>query len=697
MKNVLIFIVILALLAGVGVFFLQQRTGITVFQTEKFEIAEVLPENPVLYVELQDVRDNLERLTGTPFWNALGLVDWELIVSSQTGPKKAAMTVAIVKEILQNPEELEGLDKFLGQDISFAIYPFEVNMAALQRGDPNMFREISQRIGESMYIVTRLDAEAQLAEYLSGSFNEFGNSVSIDEVIYKDQSIKVARFTQMDVEFAFTRIKDLLILSFDKFAIQRAIDVHQEAIPNLDTDANYGLTRSTFIQDNEFRAYINSQFVLKTIADSLMKMAEQEGLDTDAVQEQINETFQAVMGFRSLGFSGLWTDLLQTKVDFHFNLEEMDPDVARYYQSCVNSPNASIDIIPQETMGYQWSHCFDLQYYWDEMKKGMEQRVARPGEPSPDQVIAQYEQMIGLSVEGDILKAFGKEIGGYLTTIHVDRKFPIPELALFLRVADRQKADKIMNLLKNQPMAVFQTETHGDVAVNYVALPIADNVTPAYAFIGDYLMIAVNKEMLANSANAYTKSVPGLVDNETFAAVNRGLLEDNTGVMYLELDELAYKLTSILEWSEEWASSNDKKQEAFRVGAEMRLTKVQETIEADEKVLVETQTELKQLRERADKMRETGQDLGMLEKTLARMEEKEAALRGDIEANIDEALEIQDTIKGYTAKGMPREEREKYIYGIVYPLIGSLKAIDGLGVVSTMSESVMETRMYTGM
>lgn len=697
MKKVVIFIVILAVLVGAGIFFLQHRTGITVFQTQKFEIAEVLPENPVLYYEVQDVRENLERLVGTPFWKALALVDWQMLIATQTSPQKAAMTVKVVSELLNNPEQLEGLEKFLGQDIGFAVYPFEVNIAALQRGDPNMFREISKRVGESLYIVTRLGAEAQLAEYLSGSFNEFGNSVSIEEFMYKDQSIKLAKFTGANVEIAFTRIKDLLVISLDKFAIQRAIDVNQGEVGSLDADANYGLTRSTFVADNDMRAYVNSQFVIKTIADSLVKMSEQEGVDPAQVQAQVDQTFQAIRGFRSVGISGAWTDLWQTKVDFHYNLEEMDPKVAQYYRSCSNAANASVALIPKETMAYQWSHCFDLQYYWDEMKLGMEERSASMGQPSPDVVIAQYEQMIGLSVEGDIIPAFGKEIGGYLKTIHVDRKFPIPELALFLRVNDRAKADKIMGLLKNQPMAVIQTEMHNDVPVNYMALPIAENVSPSYAFVGDYLMIGVNKDMLAASIDAYQKKQPGLLQNETFQSVNKGLTESNTGVFYAEVDELAFKVSSIVEWADEWSSANDKKKEAFKTGAEMRLMRVQETIEKDEKVLVETQSEVKQLRERVEQMRASGQDLGMLEKSLVRMEEKEQEIRGDIEANIDEALEIQETLKGYNKQGVSQEEREKFLYGIVFPLIDSFKAIDGLGVVTTMSDSAMETRMFMGL
>lgn len=85
----------------------------------------------------------------------------------------------------------------------------------------------------------------------------------------------------------------------------------------------------------------------------------------------------------------------------------------------------------------------------------------------------------------------------------------------------------------------------------------------------------------------------------------------------------------------------------------------------------------------------------MLEKSLAKLQEREDEIRGDIEASIDEALEIQETIKGYSKRAMPADERAKYLDGIIYPLIDCFKTVEGFSTVTTMSEGAMETRIFT--
>lgn len=695
MKNFLIFVVILAVLLGAGVFFLQKQAGITIFPTKEFEIENVLPEKPVAYFEFRSTKENIERLAATPFWKALGEVKWELLLEGKDQKSiQALMLFKVLQEGIEDPKQAELLAKFLGQDIGMAVYPFEIDIDAISQGDPRMLEDILNRIGQSFYFVTRLDTQAQMAELIARSQDELGDSVTVEDVVYKDQPIKVITVDQAKLEIAYTRINDLLIVALDKFAIQRSIDVHQESTPALIADPEYLRASAKYIEGTDMKGYLNTQFVMETAMDGMTQLFVKQGGDEAMIQEQVDQTFKSIRGFKSVGISSLWENTWNAKVDFHFVIDEMQASVAEYYRNCTNVSNGSINIIPQPAMAYQWSNCFDLNYYWEEMKTEFE-RTARPGQPSPTEQIAQYEKLIGLTIEGDILPAFGKEIGGYLNTVHIDRKFPIPELLLFLKINDREKADKVINLLRNQPMVMFQSEEYKGVSLNYIALPIADYVSPGYAFIKDYLTIALNKEMLMSSVDVSTGAVPGIVTNETFKVVDQGLTTDNIGVMYIEVDELAFKVNSILEWSNEWATANDRKKEAFKTGAELRLTQVQKNIEEDEKVLNEVAAEREELEARVEELRAAGQDLGMLQKSLTKLENDEAEIRGDIEASIDEALEIQETIKGYSKRAMPEEERAKYLNGIMYPLIDCFKTIEGFGTVTTMSEGAMETRIFT--
>ncbi|MCA9393265.1 MAG: DUF3352 domain-containing protein [Candidatus Omnitrophica bacterium] len=694
MKKFLIFIAILAVLAGAGVFFLQKQAGITIFKTEEFKIESVLPEKPVAYFEFRNTRANVERLATTPFWKALGEVNWELLMEGNKKNAQALIIFKLMQEGLEDPKKAEVLSKFLGQDIGMAVYPFEIDIDALGAGDPRVFEDILQRIGQSFYFVTRLDAQAQVAELIARSQDQLGENVTVEDVIYKDQPIKVIKLEGAKIEVAYTRINDLLIVALDKFAIQRSIDVHQDAAPGLITDAEYLRTKDAFIDETDMKAYLNTHYVMQTAMDGMKQLFVKQGGDEALIHEQVEQTFKSISGFKSVGISSLWKDTLNTKVDFHFVLDEMQASVAEYYRSCTNVSNASIKLVPQQALAYQWSNCFDLNYYWEEMKAEFE-RTAQPGQPSPAEQIAQYEKLIGLTIEGDILPAFGKEIGGYLNTVHLDRKFPIPELLLFLKINDRQKAEKLIGLVHNQPIAVFQSEEYKGVSLNYISLPIADYVSPGYAFINDYLTIALNKEMLKSSVDVSSGAAGGITGNASFQAVNQGLTADSIGVMYLEVDELAFKVSSILEWSNEWATANDQKKEAFKTGAELRLTQVQKNIEEDEQILNAAVAERKEMESRVQAVRESGQDLGMLEKSLAKLQEREDEIRGDIEASIDEALEIQETIKGYSKRAMPADERAKYLDGIIYPLIDCFKTVEGFSTVTTMSEGAMETRIFT--
>lgn len=694
MKKILAVIIVLILLIGGVLFFVINKGGISLSGSAQYEIENVIPENPILYLEFKNIGKNIDKLSQTPFWKRMMAVDFDAMFSGgQSGPQQQ-MIAQMVKKFFENPKENEIFNKFFSKDIAVVLYEPNLDLNALSQAGPEGAAQlVTEELLSKVYFVTRLDAQAQLTEFITSAVGQLGENVSIEDEQYKDQEIKVVSIQGIPYKFVYARVKDLMIMSVGKFPVQQSIDASLGTVNSLAKDKNYLLARNKFIKNPEMKTFFNTEGFFSTIETKLAELPEMNGIGAADLKKQLEPTLSSIKGFKSANISTAWTDLIEIKLDIVFDMKTMNSALAKYYASCQNEGNQSVNFAPSNTLTYVWVNCLDLNYYWEETKKEME-LAAVPGQPSASEQIAQYEQMIGLRVEEDILPAFGDEMGGFIKDIHVDRNFPIPELLVYIKIKDQAKAERLLELLKNQPVVALQNENYNGVNLNYISLPIAEYVSPGYCFLNDYLLISVNKELLKGSVDASKNNATTLASNASFKILNKGLTDKNIGMQFYKVDEFAFKFASVLEWSNSWMVANDQKKEAFKDGAKLRLTQVQKQIEEEETALKEAEQSMKDIETKIKEMETAGQDASAEKTRLQELNSNISGMRQDIEANVQEAMSIEDTINAYSTGSGDTAQRKAYFDHVVVPLIDSFKTIEGIGVVSTMSSDALETKMF---
>lgn len=692
MKKIILIVLVVLLIVG-GVFLLKGKGVLNLGGSSQFEIENILPQKPFLYLEFKNTKKNVDKILNTSFWKRLSAIDFDVLLDNNLLNSQEKMVYQILKKSFENPKENELFKKFFSRDVAFAIYEPNLDFSVLSQSGPQGMQLLFDEVLSNLYLITRLDAQSQITEFISGSFGQLGENVTIEDEIYKDQEIKIVSVQGIPYKFVYTRIKDLMIMGVGKFSAQKSIDVFQGAANSLSKDKDYGLAKGKFVENPEVKAFFNVEALFSSLEEKLNDLPGIKEESQAEMRMQLQQSFASLKGFKSANISTAWIDLFEMKVDIIFDLKRMETAMAKYYSACQNEDNQSINFIPSNSLAYLWGNCFDLNYYWEETKKELAMSTV-PGQPSVKDQIAQYEQMIGLTIEGDILPAFGDEIGGYIKDIHVDRNFPIPELVLFIKIKDQVKAEKLLGLLKNQPAVMFQNENYNGIDLNYISLPIADYVSPGYCFLNNHLLISVNKELLKSSIDSSKKTAVSLTSNASFKILNRGLTNKSIGVQFFKVDELAFKLASILEWSNNWIATNDQKKEAFKDGAKLRLAQIQKDIENDERELKQKEQKIKELETIIANMETGGQDASVQKSELKVFDAEVQDIKQDLEANVQDAMSIEETISSYSAASIENDNRKMYLNYVILPIVNSFKVIEGVGVNSIISSDSMETSLF---
>jgi hypothetical protein len=224
MKKILFFIIIGVLLIAGSIFLLNKKVGISLPGSAQFGIENVMPEKPILYVELRSTGKNLNKIIQTPFWKRVSEIDFDIIIADAKLNEQEQLVFQMLKKFFENPQENEIFNKFFSRDVAIAVYEPNINVNTLAEAGPGGLQILMDELLSKFYLISRLDAQAQLTEIISSSFASFGENVKIEDETYKDQEIKIVSIQGIPYQLVYTRVKDLLIMGVGKFAVQKSID-----------------------------------------------------------------------------------------------------------------------------------------------------------------------------------------------------------------------------------------------------------------------------------------------------------------------------------------------------------------------------------------------------------------------------------------------------------------------------------------
>ena len=684
MKKLITLIVILLILGGAA-YFIFGLPGVSRLQPEA-----VLPEDALVYIHLEDVSGALEALKAMPLWQALGKINYKEISQTAQEPQ-LDLFIQQFKNWTHNPQTKQVFDTFFSKEVAVGLYPGNGDLNKLDLNAIDNLPQFLDTMVPNVYIVARVAADVQVAELASRAVSKFGDNMQKTSVNYKNYAIQILTEPKSQLHMAYVRIKDLLIIATSKEAIQKSIDAFLKATPALKDNPSLKNALASADSKAHLQTFWNMKQTFGLFENTARKALAQAGSNVQD-QKAVEDYFNVMRAFDYMGSSATWGALTKVRTSIHYDAGKLSAQARPHYADCRSLENRSLVFVPNNVLLYEWGACLDLKAYWD---KGMEELHAKNG-AAAQQTIAAYEQSLGMSIEDDLIPAFGDEWGGYLEDITQLGNFPLPSFALFVEAKDPGKIITLMDKLTRNPMFKLQEEPYEGITIHYFVSPV-QSIQPGYCFIGKYFVLALNKSLLKNSIDASKDKNKSLAANAHFKAVNFGLTDKNVGMVFADVGRFVTKTQSILDWSKQWMAQKDEQRAALKAGTQQRLEDVQQSREDARQELSQVKTDITNVGDEVWDLENQKQDATAKKKELADLKAKQSALEADI-ANLSEQIgKLKNTIANYDEDHFSPEQREVYFKDVVNPLLEALKTIESLGGFTAISQDTINSGLFIQM
>ncbi len=690
MKKVLllVFIVITILAAGAGVYFYQMSRV-------KLSIEEILPEGVLGYARFSDVEKRLSDFMTTKFWKNISTIDVPMLMEKSGSSREQIEQSGYVKlkrifTILSEPNTHTLLMNFLGQEVAIGFYPMEGKLDK---------HTSAQQLLSSVVLVTRLKPGAQIIESLTSVSQQFAQDIQTTTQEYKRYKIILLEFSKEKIRVGYVRVKDLLIFGIGPQAARMTIDVISKEKPSLSDDKIFQSARAHFLAAPQTILYGNLEFIFSNVMKQLMTLAPSTGPDGKTedqakVKKEMDDALGKVAGFKALGYSFSPTPLETHKFDVLLDREKLDPSFKGMY-SCPPQENKTISFIPTGAMVYQWSNCLDLKSQWNEFKKELKTAYSDESKGvSAEQTIASVEKSLKLSIEKDILPAFGQEVGGYLGDINLEGPFPLPKLILFIQVADRTAAEKVIATLTANPQIVMQNEDYKNVQIKYAALTLGAQVQPSYCFLNGYLLLATNREVIKETINTLNGTSPALPVTEAFKNVNFGLTDKNNLVLFVKLDSLFRRLHTIAQWGVTQVEMRSQRMQAFKEGMKGRLEYTRKDLIKEETDLKTLNSDLNNTKAQLKNLQTQGQDVTEPLTKIDHLEKQIETKNDSIKRSQDNISQLEETMQSLEEDKTNPELTKLYVEKAIIPILDGLESYRALGSRAVFNEGVIESTLF---
>jgi hypothetical protein len=680
MKKLLV-ILLVAGLGGAGAWYiLKNKTA--------FDVEDVFPSSPVFYVKFSQVQNNLEKLQASRLWSLISKINYDKIIAhGQINPAQKQVLES-TKTQLSDPMLWSTLSKFFGKEFALAIYPLDVGFDNLAT-----VTDLTQFFS-NIILVTKVSKDIQLAEFLSRTFSDYKAEITTETSTYRKHTIHLVTIPDGNIQLGVTRFKDLLVVSVGDKGVKKAIDAAVHQNPSLKNDGALAKAKTKWIAENGITGFWDVERFMNGIKGEITKIS---GLDKGNPKQNIDNFFKTIQGFKILSFSVSQEELLKLKLVLFMDSTVMDARVAKYYSTCTPLENRSADFVPQDVLGYSWGSCFNLNYYWTQMKEELAKIEEESGKKTGSSRINQFETMAGLSIESDIIPAFGDEIGGFLRSINMPsgegQGFPIPDLTLFIEVGDKSKMETLMKKLTDNPLLMFKEEDYNGLPLHYLALPTEGKIEPGYCYVGNYLLLSSDMNSLKKAIDVSKDPSKALSNAASFKEINAGLPSKNTGVQFIKVDDLMKISKELVGWSNQWAQAQEEKYQAFKSGTKKRLDDINAQIEDNVKEIANLKTQIETAKTTVSPDASASvPSAATVGTNMSDLEAQMVSREKDSEALKEKKQELEEMVGNFEkAESSQETERDFYLNEALYPLMDAFQSIHLLGAHSIIENDMIET------
>ncbi len=527
MKKVMIVIVVLCLVTAAGAYYVYYRPF-----SKKLVADQMLPADTLATIRVDHFKQSIEKFRTSRLGTAVSNIDISTVLTALEAPttsiQEAEDFMLRVNEILNSP----WFDALFGKQVTLALLPATIN---------NFNKPTPEEISQALVIVLRPKHPPKLLDWLKQMITR---DIEVTSENY-DQWVINHFELEPGVNVHYTITDGLVVLALHRRPVVRCLDTLKEPAGSLAQNPDYQAVEREFKDnsDPEVYGFVNLQELYRLGADMVSKNIDDRP-DYKFIEKQISQ----MGGFYAAGYAAYddGSTVLQKKMVFMVDRAVMEPQVARML-NIKPETGAMLSMLPQSTLGFTWQNTLDLKFYYDSLLESED--LKREDIAS---VNAKVQEKIGVSVE-ELVNSFGPQWGLALQSIKTGGFFPIPELGIFVQSAHPEVAEKIIQQAAGKSDMPILTEAYGSHQISYLQLPFGSDLSPSYAYINGYCILAVNTKIIKSYIDTIN-SGQNITSSDSFKAVDKGLSDKNNQLAYIKFDQLMDTVPEIIRWGSSMAA-----------------------------------------------------------------------------------------------------------------------------------------------
>ena len=487
----------------------------------KVTVADFLPTETLVCIEQRDLGPLLDEFKVSRLGRAVMGID----------------TTKIATDLGLAPEEInkikdarKQLDDFLNSPVFQEVLGQEFTLALLPVPDDAL--DAPEKTAASSFLfIAKPRHNADLLEMMSSLFARKLEQTSIQHGKYSIKQYSLEKEKTLSV----VTVAGYVIAAFDERLVQAGLDRYDSKQKTLAQNKEYIRLRHDFI-DAKLFTYVSMPALSSQISRLTATFdPEQKG--------NIQKALDQWKGWEGLAF-GVWKEKgrVRDKGVVLFNKDKLNPLVAKM---CSVQPgeNKTLAMIPADILGYYWTNTLSMGTFWEmftqEMKDSTEQIKA---------IEQDVKKFTGVELQ-QLIAMFGSEAVFLLKDVATDGFIPLPNGAIFLKIAKEDEFIKMLHPLLVKTAIPFQNEDYKGVKLNILGVSLHPGLQPVYALHQGYLVMASTVDLVKKIVDG---GGSGLVGDGRFQQVNQGLNQGltkvNNSVSFVRFSSLLKMMKELATW-----------------------------------------------------------------------------------------------------------------------------------------------------
>lgn len=490
-------------------------------------MAEIIPETALVYVEQEDGMAALRKFTGSTFWQKVKSLDFSEITTEFPRQGEALTTFNSFVDFIKTAQDDPLLNELFGKKFAFAVLP------PPPKTPPSL--TFADFLKENMVMVTTHENPKELPEILISASAQGGGKGNVTIGQYGKH--RVLRLTTVREPLFLVNLHGFSALSYNERQLRRCIDTVDGEI-------------QAMAWNDDFRAVTKNIGAVECLCYLPVANTRKFLASLFADRQNILKKLGATNGFSAFGY-GRQNHAAGIKEKF----------IVRYQRANIETPAGNLlDILPIKGSMYSLTTPNPMLYHWSnsaDVQRVLTSLVhAAESDSGLMNVINRLETASGKDIK-ELLGLFGQESSVIFEAGNGNGPFSAPLGVIFVRVAEQAPLKAaLQDLLTSFDVAMHQGQ-YGGAEYAYWSLSPQDGLCPLYGFWNDLFFFGNSISLLHRVINDESKAL-SLLDNARVQKIDPGIALENNSVTYCNNVQLIDTIKNILNIVGTFAAIEDR-------------------------------------------------------------------------------------------------------------------------------------------